>query len=737
MRSPSHHRPAGPSIWIRRAYTFKFGHRPPSQRTEGKARDGFADWLESKLTGLRLTLLLCALGTSLPTAAAPEIPEVAHRLDVHINPADHALTVEDEMRLPEGKSEWTLLLHADFEPEITDGEAELTEIERLRNLRGYRLRLKAAGPVTIRYSGRIQHGLRQIDEGMGRTREWSLGVIGPEGVFLNANSGWYPQIPDTLQSFQLDVHLPAGWIAVSQGAGPGEPGSGHSTWTEPLPQDDIYLISGPYHLYRSDAEGIEAQVYLHEPDQALAERYLEATGTYLAHYSELIGPYPFAKFALVENFWDTGYGMPSFTLLGPQVIRLPFIIHTSYPHEILHNWWGNSVFIDFDSGNWSEGLTYYLADYWIKEQAGQGDQARRDMLKRYGDYVQAGEDFPLVEFRGKHNMASQGVGYSKAAMFFHMLRQRLGDSTFEAGLRRFYADNKFRKASYEDLRAAFEAASGQDLKRFFTAWTTQPGAPLLGLEDVRVEQIDEHYRVTGHIQQRQSGADFPLRVPVVVTQEDQTSVTLEVESNGKDATFSIDLQDKPTRIAVDPNFDVFRTLLPGETPVTLSSLFGSDDGLILIPKAAPKALRQAYRQLATAWQGGHRNWRIQDDDAIEELPRDRPVWLLGWENRHLPNLTRGASDFSLSSDPRSLTIRGQHIDPESESPVLTRRNDGRLIGWVAATDAAQVPALARKLPHYGNYSFLVFSGPESSNRLKGQWPPGDSALVRHLATKRP
>ena len=71
------------------------------------------------------------------------------------------------------------------------------------------------------------------------------------------------------------------------------------------------------------------------------------TAQYLEMYRQLIGPYPFAKFALVENFWETGYGMPSFTLLGPQVIRFPFILHSSYPHEILHNWWGNSVFVDW------------------------------------------------------------------------------------------------------------------------------------------------------------------------------------------------------------------------------------------------------------------------------------------------------------------------------------------------------------------------------------------------------
>ena len=84
----------------------------------------------------------------------------------------------------------------------------------------------------------------------------------------------------------------------------------------------------------------------------------------------------------MENFWETGYGMPSFTLLGQQVIRFPFILHSSYPHEILHNWWGNGVFVDYAGGNWCEGLTAYLADHLIAEQRGQGAEHRRAILQR-------------------------------------------------------------------------------------------------------------------------------------------------------------------------------------------------------------------------------------------------------------------------------------------------------------------------------------------------------------------
>ena len=131
----------------------------------------------------------------------------------------------------------------------------------------------------------------------------------------------------------------------------------------------------------------------------LAALYLDLMGGYIDHYSRLIGNYPYAKFAVVENRWQTGFGMPSFTLLGSRVLRLPFIPYTSLPHEILHNWWGNGVWIDYENGNWSEGLTAYLADHWMKERRGKGSQYRLKALQRYSNFAAEGPGHAPARFR--------------------------------------------------------------------------------------------------------------------------------------------------------------------------------------------------------------------------------------------------------------------------------------------------------------------------------------------------
>jgi hypothetical protein len=85
--------------------------------------------------------------------------------------------------------------------------------------------------------------------------------------------------------------------------------------------------------YVKTSGNLTAMVFLRTPDEPLANKYLDATVRYITMYGRLIGPYPYTKFALVENFWETGFGMPSFTLLGPTVLRLPFIIIPPTPRD--------------------------------------------------------------------------------------------------------------------------------------------------------------------------------------------------------------------------------------------------------------------------------------------------------------------------------------------------------------------------------------------------------------------
>ena len=177
------------------------------------------------------------------------------------------------------------------------------------------------------------------------------------------------------------------------------------------------------------------------------------------------------------------------------MIRFPFILHSSYPHEILHNWWGNSVFVDWETGNWCEGLTAYLADHLIKEGQGRGAEYRRDTLKKYRELRARRARLPAHASSARATpAATEAVGYGKSLMVFHMLRRRLGDEAFAARhCGRFYRQHRWSRRRGPTSTRVFSEVAGRGPGPFFAQWVERTGAPALEL-DARVRCSDEGRR---------------------------------------------------------------------------------------------------------------------------------------------------------------------------------------------------------------------------------------------------
>ncbi len=702
--------------------------------------------MSRRLAGAAAALVVALV---VPPALPAESPagRVHHALDVQLDPATGRLTVVDQVRVPRG-GEVEFLLNGQLELNHSAPAAELqplgdvapfaginaaaADLAASGGLKRYRVRLpEGGGTLALAYSGPFDFGLGAEEEQYQRGFRETAGIVSREGVYLAGNGFWVPQFDRGLVEFTLTATAPEGWHLVSQGNGVSRDAAGRARWDSAGPMDEIYLVGGPLTRYRQAAGAVEAEVYLRTPDEALAGKYLQATAQYLEMYRGLLGPYPYGKFALVENFWETGYGMPSFTLLGPQVIRLPFIIASSYPHEILHNWWGNSVFVDYASGNWCEGLTAYLADHLIQEQRGQGEAYRRDTLQKYRSYVRDGRDFPLVEFRARHSAATEAVGYGKALMGFHMLRRALGDDAFREWAARFYREEKGQQASFADIRRTMEAVAKRDLAHFFRDWTERTGAAELAVEVVGVVPVEGGFDLRGRLRQNQGGEPFALDVPITV-QTTGAAVETTVPSAAVETPFMIRVPERPLALQVDPAFDLFRRLDPREIPPSIGQIFGEPRVLAVLPADASAEESAAWRTLVESWKTDAHSPEFTTDrelTELEELPADRAVWLLGRGNRLAPRFLAGAAGVAI--DAAGLGVDGEHIPFAGHSAVVVVRhpaNAERALGWIAADPLAALPGLGRKLPHYGKYSYLGFAGAEPVNTVKGQWAASDSPL---------
>ena len=513
-------------------------------------------------------------------------------------------------------------------------------------------------------------------------------LIDASGIALMG--GWYPAVSG-LSLYRLTAVLPSGFEGISEAdevtvrekAG----GDREFTFSFPHPVAGITLVGGNYTVERKDFGGTAVYAYFLPGDAGLAKKYIEYTGKYLAMYKDLIGPYRYKRFSVVENVLPTGYSFPTYTLLGREVVRLPFILDTSLGHEILHQWFGNMVYVDYRGGNWSEGLTTYLADQRFEELKGEGWDYRKQILVSFGSYVNPDNDFPLKSFMSRMDYASRSIGYGKCAMVFHMLRMRMGDKKFFQGVRAFVEKNSFRPASWDDIRDAFGAAAGEDLAWYFTQWREEKGGPELQAKNVELSYRGSTAVVSFDIEQ--TGKTFRFLLPVVLkTKKGATRKTFEIEK--EKTRLEIEADGEPAELVVDGNYDLFRALSPKEFPPVISRLLGDSRKIFVTTDAKENPAPEVAAYLRDEGFAQKKETDVSYDDLSASS-----VLIFGAASRLAESLFGKAAG---SDEDFSLAVRENPYNAKGVIAVVDGPDSGAMAGYF------------RRATHYGKYGRISFKG---------------------------
>jgi aminopeptidase N len=643
--------------------------------------------------------LACAL---LFLAASAHAADLA--LVVDLDPSTRRLSASAELVAP---GPYAFVLHPSLGVDAVIVDGRRTNAARGANGE-WRIAASKGAKLRIDYSGTLP-ALEALDHR--EVLKSAAPMASPRGSFLPGGSGWYPQ-PARAFSYTVRLTLPADQRGLVAGTLTRESTAERyvAHFSFPHAAEGIDLMAGPYAIRekevpRAGAPPIKLRTYFYRDLDALADGYLEDSARYIALHSDAIGAYPFAAFSVVASPLPTGFGMPTLTYLGAQVLKLPFIRATSLGHEVLHNWWGNGVRVDHAGGNWSEGLTTFMADYFYRER--ESDTAARDMrLGWLRDFaaVPEGAHVALGDFRSRTHGAEAAVGYGKSAMLFLMLRDEIGDAAFRRAVRTFYAEHRFKAASWADLRAAFERASGRELRGFFDQWLRRRGGPELTIRDARVRETSLRNVLT--LTLTQDSPPYSMYVPIEISGGGATEIR-GVRIDGVRQDVRIETAFVPERVRLDPALRVWRKLDTEEvSPILRQWIVAKRPRVAVvssIAEAAAKEVTDAFFESAAQ--------RV----SLASLRGSRePALIAGLH----ADVDTALAELGAPARPRELAGRGT-------AQAWTTAGDAKAppLAVLSANDPEALRAMVRALPHLGAQSWLVFEGARIVAR--GIWPaPG-------------
>jgi aminopeptidase N len=633
-----------------------------------------------------------------------------HRIEIDLQPVSGEIHIRDQLKV-EGTKGFRFRLA----PWLTriDVAVDGVKVELKRQGGGAVIDLPDIGGYRIDFDMRGKVPSRDAKN----TRELTSSSAA-DGVYLSAYDGWIPHPVGMPMHYQLAVSVPITQRAVVTG----------KLVDEQL-SDDTYraifastafgeapsLFAGPYQLRERQSQGLSLRSYFHAELADQAEAYLDAAGAYIQRYQNSIGDYPYDNFHIVSAPLPVGLGFPNLTYVDRRIVPLPFMRSRSLAHEVLHNWWGNGVAVDYATGNWAEGLTTFMADYALERD--KGDGAARAMRVRWlRDYaaLPASRDQPVREFRSKQHQAAQVIGYNKTAFIFHMLNLEIGQRAFDTGIRDFWRKHRFGQASWRHLQVAFEQAAGRQLDWFFEQWLDRKGAPRLSLGSHRVDVVDGTYRTRIEILQPVAGYQFSLEVQLT-TENGAERRDLFIEDRLTHLQWIT--PGRPLSIQLDPQNDLFRHLQTSETPPILRDITLNPATVTLIAIEQPAFVASAQTLASRLLEYTP---RILEPGQSPESAQ--PLLLITSKDRLAEQLEQ-----------LQLQVPDELADANYGAAAWTARlanNTPVLV--ISAASTAQLQALLRPLPHYGGQSYVLFDEGRAQNR--GMWPLSRGALYRDLVT---
>ncbi len=327
---------------------------------------------------------------------------------------------------------------------------------------------------------------------------WALAHWYPVIAGRDAGNGWMLDHPsrngDAIFSdtalYDVTIHSEQGWKLATTGIEFGEtdaagPGMVERRFASGPVRDFTIVADADFEVVSEETLGITVNSWFNPGEERTGEAVLQYATQSLELFDDLLAPYPYRELDLmpVDMHGAAGCEFPGLVYMGLDYytgntnLETPNSLDFTVAHEVVHQWLyglvGNN---QYDDAFIDEGITNYLsAQVYFEEMYGAEEAERimnlhiRSPFERIvdtdGDVIvaQPTDAFPT----GRDYVFA---AYTKAPLGFEAIRLEIGDDAFFEALRRYVADYSYLVAEPDDLLAAFEASSGQDLQSLWDEW---------------------------------------------------------------------------------------------------------------------------------------------------------------------------------------------------------------------------------------------------------------------------
>ena len=333
--------------------------------------------------------------------------------------------------------------------------------------------------VRIRYAGNPTQ-VRGID-GLAGWEELEDGVIvasQPHG-----SPSWFPcnDRPGDKARYRYSITTDNDYEVVANGSLVAtRRRSSRTTWIYEQPEPMAsYLATLQIGRYATrDVPGSVTPVRLHFPPLLRAQ--VEAGpmmrhGDMIEAFSELFGPYPFARYDVVitEDPLEIPLEAQTLSIFGSNYVAPGWERERLVAHELAHQWFGNSVTLEHWRDIWlHEGFACYSEWLWSERSGGRPAAAHAQM--HYRGLARKAQDLLLAD-PSPQKMFDDRV-YKRGACLLHALRERVGDERFFALLRSWCARHRYGTVTTAMFVAEAAAVTGVK-PAWFDPWLYETPLP--------------------------------------------------------------------------------------------------------------------------------------------------------------------------------------------------------------------------------------------------------------------